>query len=87
MPRRGQASGPQEVARVPPVFKLVFLSVFLLTIGLIVVDILLAVMVKEPSDAVSSAIETCDTGFKAGIGAIFGLLGGKSFGVTPEDPV
>lgn len=59
-------------------FKLVFLGLLALTALPFAVLIALSVMVAAPNEATERAIETCATCFKAGLGALLGLLGGKA---------
>lgn len=58
-------------------FNLVFLTVVCLSVALLAIDIWLSLQVSKPSEQVKQLISLCDTLAKAGIGVIFGLLGGK----------
>jgi hypothetical protein len=58
-------------------FKLIFLSVLGLTVVLLVADVLLAHFWTQPTTSQLNVISTVDTVFKACIGAIIGLFGGK----------
>jgi len=73
------ANGTSTVApiSVEPTFKLVFLSVLGITILCGVGVIVLASLWVAPTDPQKSAIEAVGFAWKAGLGAIFGLLGGK----------
>lgn len=68
--------GKEPVTTVSPQFKLVFLSVLGLTL-LAFVAILALAFVDDPAPPVTRFAETCDFAYKAGLGAIFGLLGGE----------
>jgi hypothetical protein len=58
-------------------FKLIFLVVTGLTVLLLAMELAIAALAGDPSDAMNRVFDTCDNGFKVGIGAIFGLMGGK----------
>jgi hypothetical protein len=62
---------------VPPVFKMAFLTVVAITVLAGVTEIILAGRWTEPTANQQSAFEAMGFAWKAGIGAIFGLLGGK----------
>jgi len=77
-----QGSSTTEKPQTPTVtvtshFKMIWLTIVSITSALIILDILLSVLIKNPTDAVKNAIDMCDNLAKAGIGAIFGMLGGK----------
>ncbi len=61
-----------------PAFKLIFRSVLAITFVSLLVMVALAILIKEPSDQVKSVLETCSTTFKLGVGAILGLLSGRT---------
>lgn len=61
-------------------FKLVFLTVAGLSVLLLAIQVTLAVMIKEPTDAVDNVLTLCDTISKLGFGAIFGMIGTKAAG-------
>jgi hypothetical protein len=65
------------ISRVSPTFKLVFLSVLGITIASGLLQILLASVWPSPTPNQQSAFEAMSLAWKVGIGAIFGLLGGK----------
>jgi hypothetical protein len=72
--------GEQPIATVvvlTPVFKVVFISIFSLTIISLAVSLLLVVFGKE-NKVTEQLIETCSTTWKLGFGAIIGLIGGKA---------
>lgn len=86
-PADGQAApdvhpAPNQIPANPetlsPVFKLVFLSVFSITIGALLLNVALVMILDEPTAQAASLIETCSTMAKAGFGAIIGLIGGKA---------
>jgi len=58
-------------------FKLVFLSVFGLVILCGVGSAVLAGIWTEPTNAQGTAMASCDFAWKAGVGTLLGLLGGK----------
>jgi hypothetical protein len=60
-----------------PAFKLVLIIVTSLTVVLLFVMIGLAIT-GATNDASKNLFDTCSTGFKIGLGAIVGLLGGKA---------
>jgi hypothetical protein len=62
---------------VPPVFKMAFLTVVAITVLAGATEIILAGRWTEPTANQQSAFEAMGFAWKAGIGAIFGLLGGK----------
>ena len=70
-PRQGHAT------RIEPTFKLVFLTVVAITVLSFLAEVAMAQSWLPPSTDQHSVIEAADFAWKAGIGAIFGLLGGK----------
>jgi hypothetical protein len=58
-------------------FKLVFLSVLVITVAAIAAAILLAGVWPSPTANQQAVFEGVGFTWKAGVGAIFGLLGGK----------
>jgi hypothetical protein len=58
-------------------FKPIFWSVFAITVGSGVVNILIAYLWTDPTHNQQAMFEAFDFAWKAGIGAIFGLLGGR----------
>jgi hypothetical protein len=64
--------------RIPPAFKFVVLMVAAVTIGSGATEIGLALLLNHPTAMQQSAFEAMDSTWKLGIGALFGLLGGKS---------
>jgi len=61
-----------------PSFKLVFISVLVVSVLCLGINVVLALNVPNPSVEVKQLIETCSTAFKLGFGAIVGLIGGKA---------
>ena len=57
-------------------FKMVFGTVVALTVLLLAIDLGLS-FIQAPTDAQRSLAEGCGTLWKAGIGTVFGLIGGK----------
>lgn len=66
-----------EEAVVSPRFKLVLLCVLGLTVLCFLAYLGLAIFGNDDAEAQNSFRSMCDFGFKAGFGAILGLLGGK----------
>jgi hypothetical protein len=62
---------------VNPTFKLVFLTVVAITIASGLAEVILASAWTVPTPNQQSAFDAMGFGWKAGLGAIFGLLGGK----------
>jgi hypothetical protein len=67
-----------KTIKVNPTFKLIFLTVVGITILAGAVEVLLAGVWTAPSPNQQSAFEAMGFAWKAGIGAIFGLLSGKT---------
>ena len=63
---------------VSPTFKLIFLSVLGITIAAGIAQIIMASFWKVPTPPQQSVFDAMGFAWKAGIGAIFGLLGGKA---------
>ncbi len=72
-----EAPPGHAIARVSPTFKLVFLTVVTITVLVGVAEIVLAAVWTTPTPNEQTAFEAMDFAWKAGIGAILGLLGGK----------
>jgi hypothetical protein len=64
--------------RVPPLFKLVFLTVVALTLVMLVISLSLSIRYPHPNSNINGAISTTSTLYKLGFGAIVGLIGGKA---------
>ena len=60
-----------------PAFKLVFLSILLLTVVCGAAQLVLASVWTDPTPNQQGAFEAMGFAWKAGLGSIFGLLGGK----------
>jgi hypothetical protein len=69
--------GASPAILVKPAFKLVFLTVATITILCGIGEIAMASVWTAPTQHQDRAFEAIGFGWKAGIGAIFGLLGGK----------
>lgn len=68
-----------QIRTIPPSFKLVFWSVLILTVGSAIGALSIAFFAEEPLQTNQQTMfETLDTVWKMGIGAIFGLIGGKA---------
>ena len=77
MPNAGQGPNPTTPRiTLSTEFKLIFLTVVVLTVISLGVDIYLALFVA-PSPQTLRLSETVSTAFKMGFGAIIGLIGGK----------
>lgn len=70
-------SPPAPVALLSSTFKLVFLSVLFLTVACGAAQVVMASIWSDPSDNQQDAFEAMGFAWKAGLGSIFGLLGGK----------
>jgi len=74
----GGGAGPVPV---PGVFKLVFLTVLVLTVIFFATAVFLSYTLPQtPTDSQVTLFESCDFAWKACLGAILGLLGGKVAG-------
>jgi predicted permease len=77
-----QAAEPQPmhipVTKLTPIFKLVFLSVFGITILAFVGWGVLSLAFPQPSDEAKGFFQACSTITQLGFGAIVGLIGGKA---------
>jgi hypothetical protein len=60
-----------------PAFKLIFIAVVAITVFAGIGEILMALSWAIPTPNQQTAFQAADFAWKAGIGAIFGLLGGK----------
>jgi hypothetical protein len=70
---------------VTPRFRLVFISVLILTVCLLLVDMLLVLAVRNPSAQAQNFMDLCSRLATIGFGAIIGLLGGEVH-VAPAAP-
>jgi hypothetical protein len=71
------ASGAPAPIVATPVFKLVFLAVLGITVLSGLIEIAIAVQWPAPTANQQATFESFGFAWKAGLGAIFGLLGGK----------
>ena len=69
--------GPARAAYLKPAFKLVFLSVLAITVLCGIAQLILAGIWPQPTANQQAAFEAMGFAWKAGLGAILGLLGGK----------
>lgn len=69
---------PPAVTTVTPHFKLVFISVAVITLLTLMASLYIGIFVEKPTDAAKSAMDTCSTLANLGFGAMVGLLGGKA---------
>ena len=82
-PARGQdvqqpSGSTSYVDRLHPVFKLAFLSVLAITLLSLVLDLILVLIIQQPSDEARSLMDACLTIVKTGFGAVVGLVGGSA---------
>jgi hypothetical protein len=77
-PRQKDDLPKQARGQISPGFKLIFITVVTITVLSGVGQIVLAGIWLSPTPDQQSAFEALDFAWKAGIGAIFGLLGGKA---------
>lgn len=61
-----------------PLFKMVFKATFSLTLILLGAMIVLAAVFRSPSDQVKEVLSAVSTAFNLGVGALFGLIGGRA---------
>lgn len=61
-----------------PAFKLAFLTVLALTVLAFLLNGVLAVLIDNPNDQVKSFLGTCSSITQGGVGAIIGMVAGKS---------
>ena len=66
------------VGVVSPMFKLIFITVVLLTITSAILSVVLALLPGPGNDTVKNLVETFSGTWKMGFGAIIGLIGGKA---------
>jgi hypothetical protein len=59
-------------------FKMIFLSVLLLTAGTLIAEIVLVWVLNSPTASQQNLIAGLESVWKGGVGAILGLLGGKA---------
>jgi hypothetical protein len=76
---RAQAVSVPEVV-IGTHFKMIWLTITGLTLMLALADILLSVLIKNPTTSTQQAIAMCDTFAKVGFGGIFGMVGAKALG-------
>jgi hypothetical protein len=70
-------SNDTKVLSVPATFKMVFITVTAITLIAGTIELVLASIWPNPTANQQSAFEAIGFAWKAGVGAIFGLLGGK----------
>lgn len=68
---------PENASDLAPHFKLIFITVVVLTLLALSLNVLLAIFATD-SEQVRAAAEACSTTYKMGFGAIVGLVGGKT---------
>jgi hypothetical protein len=73
-----EAAAQTKTVPVSSYFKLIFISVLLLTVLAIVADIVFAMMWEKPTPNQQTLFDGLGSLWKAGGGAILGLLGGKA---------
>ncbi|EST25807.1 hypothetical protein [Streptomyces roseochromogenus] len=77
-PTAATATDTAAVTTVTAHFKLVFLSVTLITVLTLAASLYIGIFVEKPTEAAKSAMDTCSTLANLGFGAMVGLLGGKA---------
>jgi hypothetical protein len=77
-PIRHAANVVQDITVITPRFKLIFISVFSLTVILLVANVILVLAIKNPSLEAQNLMDLCSRLTTVGFGAIIGLLGGKA---------
>lgn len=61
-----------------PMFKMVFLAVLGLTVLLLLINVGLAVLLVDPSEAEADVTKTVQSGWQMGFSTLVGLIGGKA---------
>ena len=64
--------------KVDPTFKMVLWTIAVLSVGCLATNILMAILIEEPTVAVEHALEITGSSWTVGFGAVLGLLGGKA---------
>jgi hypothetical protein len=59
-------------------FKMIFIAVFSITVLCLLLNVTIALIVPDSGDSLRSLEDTLNSGFKIGLGAIVGLMGGKA---------
>ncbi|MFD7390531.1 hypothetical protein ACFV46_18875 [Streptomyces sp. NPDC059852] len=72
------ATDTAAVTTVSAHFKLVFISVTVITVLTLAASLYIGIFVEKPTEAAKSAMDTCSTLANLGFGAMVGLLGGKA---------
>jgi hypothetical protein len=67
----------QQVGLVAPHFRIVLISVIALTVWLLIVDMILVLVLRNPSAEAQNLMDLCGRLATIGFGAIIGLLGAK----------
>jgi hypothetical protein len=67
----------QQVGLVAPHFRIVLVSVIALTVWLLIVDMILVLVLRNPSTEAQNLMDLCGRLATIGFGAIIGLLGAK----------
>lgn len=75
---RAAAMGDPAAILISPRFKLVFISVLIITVMCAIAEVVMASVWPTPNGPQGNVISTMDFVFKAGFGAMIGLLGGKA---------
>ncbi|CAM5666899.1 hypothetical protein SVIOM342S_06202 [Streptomyces violaceorubidus] len=77
-PPPAAATDAAAVTTVSAHFKLVFISVTVITVLTLAASLYIGIFVEKPTEAAKSAMDTCSTLANLGFGAMVGLLGGKA---------
>jgi hypothetical protein len=60
-----------------PTFKWLLIGVFALTVFCVIAEVILAAIWTDPTQLQTQVVNSIDTGWKGGLGALLGLLAGK----------
>jgi len=67
----------EQIGVVTPRFRLVFRTVLGLTVSLLLADLVLVLLLRNPTPQAQNLMDLCSRLATIGFGAIIGLLGGK----------
>jgi hypothetical protein len=76
-PPGSRAPPPPKTVTLNPVFKLIFLTVFIITLLAGLAEIIMAIEWEPMTNHQQTVFDAMDSTWKAGVGVIFGLIGGK----------
>jgi hypothetical protein len=72
------STSPSGQTKVDPTFKMVFWAIIVLSVACLATNILMAVLIEDPTAPVEHALEITGSAWTVGFGAVLGLLGGKA---------